>query len=58
MYDCIDYSENELSMLIYNDEGLYQQRHMLTKDCLEDIGFQFTDEQWEVFQNDLNTEEE
>lgn len=58
MNDLTQYSENELSTLVYNDEGLYRMRHRLDKELLNEFGLVFTDEQWEIFQNDLQGEDE
>lgn len=58
MYDCRQYSDDELSLVIFNDESLYRQRYSLTKSVLREYGIKFTQEQWETFQDDLNSEDE
>jgi len=45
MQDLTEYSENELSMVIMNDEYLYNKRYNLSKSCLNELGLKFTDEQ-------------
>jgi len=54
--DLTQYSDNELSLLVFNDEGLYKQRHRSY--FIDDIKefFIFTDEQLEVLQQDLQDE--
>lgn len=58
MIDCTQYSDNELSLLIYNDESLYRMRYRLDKELLKEFNIKFTNDQWEVFQDDLNSEDE
>lgn len=55
--DIREYSENELSMLVFNDEGLYRmRRRSYLIEVLRD-NFIFTDEQLEVLEKDLREEE-
>ena len=55
--DLTEYSENELSLHVFNDEGLYRLRRSRDlKSILEDY-FIFSDEQWEVLETDLNEDE-
>ena len=51
--DLRDYSDNELSLLVFNDEGLYNMRHK--RDFIEFINeyFIYTDDQLEVLKADL-----
>ena len=56
MYDCREYSEDELSLVIMNDESLYRMRYRLDKEMLRELNIQFTDEQWQIFQDDLEQE--
>ena len=58
MQDITQYSDNELSLIIFNDEYLYTIRHGLTKEGLTELGIIFTNEQWEEFKSDLENEEE
>ena len=58
MCRCEDYGIGELSLVIYNDEGLYNMRHSLTRELLEDLGVTHTEEQWENFLEDLADEDE
>lgn len=57
MQDLTQYTDNELSLLIFNDYGLYTSRYSLTKELLNDLGYIFTDKQWDIFKNDLENEE-
>lgn len=55
--DITQYSENELSLLVFNDEGLYRlRRQRLFAEMLREL-FIFTDEQLAVLQQDLADEE-
>lgn len=54
--DCRNHSINELSLVIMNDEFLYNKRFLLTQDSLNEMGILFTNEQWEMFQYDLAEE--
>jgi hypothetical protein len=55
--DLTGYSENELSLIVFNDEYLYRVRcNRNLKDILNDH-FTFTDEQFDVLQEDLNDDE-
>jgi len=56
--DLTQYGDNELSLMIFNDEGLYKMRHILSKDLLHEFDIKYTDEQWEVFQDDLKSEDD
>jgi len=54
--DITQYSEAELSLLVFNDEGLYSIRHQpqlieVLHDCYE-----FTDEQLATLQGDLDAD--
>lgn len=51
--DITGYSENELSLLVFNDEYLYKMRRQ--RDFLNDIKkmFEYTSEQLEVLKQDL-----
>jgi hypothetical protein len=62
-YDTIDrqditgYSDQELSLLVYNTEYLYNLRHRYNlKDLLEQ-DFIFTDSQWDTLLADLELED-
>lgn len=57
MTDLRQYSDRELSLVIFNDEFLYKMRHKMTKDLLDDMGIKFNDAQWQEFQDDLKDEE-
>jgi hypothetical protein len=53
MNDITNYSDHELSLLVFNDEGLYEQRH---EDGFLDIIhtlFKYTDEQLSELKSDL-----
>ena len=53
MIDITQYSEDELSLNVFNDEELYKLRHTGgLKYILDDI-FIYTDEQMEILENDL-----
>lgn len=53
MTDLTQYSENELSLMVFNDEGLYQQRFSLNiVDTLKEF-FLFTKEQEDILISDL-----
>lgn len=49
-----EYSNNELSLMVFNDEYLYNRRHTSNFIDLLDELFIYNDEQLEVLQNDLN----
>lgn len=56
--DLTEYSDNELSLHVFNDEGLYRMRRRRDfMDTLREF-FIFTDEQEEVLKQDLQDEEE
>ena len=56
MQDLTQYSESELSMWVFNDEYLYNNRHrMHLKSILDDL-FIYTDEQWIELQADLEAD--
>ena len=52
-----EYGDGELSLIVMNDEGLYNERHHLTVDYLEELGYQFTDAQWADLLECLEDEE-
>lgn len=55
--DLTDYSENELSLIVFNDEHLYnQRRRSYFIDELRQY-FIFTDDQLEVLETDLKEKE-
>lgn len=58
MNDLTEFSEKELSLVVNNDEFLYRKRFILNKELLHELGLKFTDEQWQVFQDDLEEEED
>lgn len=54
--DLRHYSDQELSLLVFNDEGLYRMRNSgVFIDILKEY-YIFTDDQLEVLQHDLNDE--
>lgn len=56
--DITQYSDDELSLIVFNDEGLYRFRNSASlEDTLRDF-FIFTDEQLQVLKDDLENEEE
>jgi len=56
--DLREYSENELSLLVFNDEGLYKMRdRSCLVETLNDF-FIFTDEQLEVLKQDIQDDNE
>ena len=58
MIDLTQYGEQELSLHVFNDEYLYNNRHrMFLKDILDDT-FIYTDEQWIELQADLKQDAE
>lgn len=56
MQDITEYSENELSLIVMNDEVLYKMRKQILRDgkisVLSDI-FKYTDEQFDVLLQDI-----
>ena len=51
--DLTQYTDSELSLWVFNDEGLYRQRHSeYLKETLREL-FIFTNAQWEELQQDL-----
>lgn len=50
------YSRNELSLRVFNDENLYNRRHTKTFMSYIESMFCFTDKQLEVLQNDLKAD--
>lgn len=58
MQDIKQYSDKELSLLIYNDEYLYKQRHEFYKSpSALGIFFEYRPEQLETFLSDYESEE-
>ena len=58
MIDLTQYGEQELSLHVFNEEYLYNNRHrMFLKDILDDT-FIYTDEQWIELQADLEQDAE
>ena len=53
MYDCRQYSDNELSMIVFNDEFLYNQRHRMNEVLLSEMGIKYTSEQYTVLLDDI-----
>lgn len=51
--DLTEYSENELSLIVFNDEGLYRMRRNSQFLGYLNDHFIFTDDQLETLQNDL-----
>lgn len=49
------YSDQELSLLVFNTEYLYVHRHQFTRSELAEH-FVFTNDQWVEFQDDLEIE--
>lgn len=54
--DLTEYGVNELSLVVFNTEGLYSIRHELTQYNLDAYGIICTEEQWEQFKTDLEEE--
>jgi hypothetical protein len=55
--DIRDFSENELSLLVFNDENLYRMRNRsYFIDIIQDH-FLYTDEQLDILLQDLNDDE-
>lgn len=56
--DITEYSENELSLLVFNDEYLYRMRRnrRLLIASINDM-FEYTEKQLEVLNQDLDDEE-
>lgn len=54
--DLTEYGVNELSLVVFNTEGLYSIRHKLTQYNLDAYGIICTEEQWDQFQTDLEEE--
>jgi hypothetical protein len=57
--DIREYSDQELSLIVMNDEGLYKMRRQILRDCeanrpsiLADY-FEYTEEQLEVLEQDI-----
>ena len=56
--DITQYSDDELSLIVFNDEGLYRERKRASlEDTLREF-FIFTDEQLQVLKDDLENEED
>ncbi len=55
--DIRHHSENELSLLVFNDEGLYRMRRNSQFIGFLNDHFIFTDEQLEILEQDLLDEE-
>lgn len=56
--DLTEYSDNELSMHVFNDEGLYRMRNKpYLKETLDEY-FIYTDEQYEVLLQDIEEDNE
>jgi hypothetical protein len=54
--DLTMHSENELSLWVFNDEGLYRMRYRKGfKDTLDEL-FEYTDKQWQVLVEDLESD--
>lgn len=55
--DLTEYSEDELSLVVMNDEGLYRmRRHFLRHtDFLDEI-FIYTDEQLDILREDIESD--
>lgn len=51
--DLTDYSDSELSLRVFNDEGLYRMRHRKGFDEVLDQIFVYTPEQWQELITDL-----
>lgn len=51
--DITKYSDNELSLWVFNDEALYSLRRSINLKILLEQYFIFTDEQFEVLEQDL-----
>ncbi len=55
--DITEFSDDELSLIVFNDEGLYRmRRNSQLIGYLKDL-FIFTDEQLEVLEQDLKDDE-
>lgn len=54
MQDLTNYSDQELSLLVFNDEGLYRMRHNVTalKETINEL-FKYTPEQMTELEQDL-----
>jgi len=58
MNDITNHSENELSLLVFNDETLYRMRRKsYFFETLKEL-FIYTEEQLEVLKNDLQADSE
>lgn len=51
--DLTDYSDQELSLLVFNDEYLYTRRHSRGFKELIDSLFSYNIDQWQVLEQDL-----
>lgn len=56
-HDLRFYSDNELSLMVFNDEGLYNIRKSTFLFELLEEQFLFTEKQKEVLEDDLESEE-
>lgn len=54
--DLTQYSSAELSLNVFNDQSLYNQRHDRNLKELLDELFIYDDEQWEELQEDLEAD--
>ena len=58
MQDLTEYGDGELSMMVFNDEGLYNMRHDGDLVSVLDDLFYDTDEQMEELERDLVEDQE
>lgn len=53
LVDIREYSDNELSMLVFNDESLYNMRHLSNLESILREIYIFSDDQLEVLKVDV-----
>ena len=52
MTDITNYSDNELSLLVFNTASLYEDRHTILNLIIQ-ASYIYTDKQYKVLQDDL-----
>ena len=55
--DLTEYSDKEMSLLVFNDETLYRMRRSIGFITFLKELYKATDEQWEVLKEDLKDDE-
>ena len=53
MYDCTAFGVNELSLIVFNDETLYNMRDRMNKPLLDFMNIKYTSEQYDILMQDI-----